>query len=176
MVVGIACRGARVGLYVDVVRVHFSCKPGKLNLRTIFAGAGTNPLCLLRVVRAIGPTTAAHQCSVMTELETFVSGFRGVVARIVWRTFIVSVGKPCFFYLDWAGSIHPNSGHVFFEPERWLFFCFTVCNYLAWNIFLLNVSCLTAFNWGWLSLSLVQFASGWSSSKVRLGPLQISRL
>ena len=75
MVVGIACRGARVGLYVDVVRVHFSCKPGKLNLRTIFAGAGTNPLCLLRVVRAIGPTTAAHQCSVMTELETFVSGF-----------------------------------------------------------------------------------------------------
>jgi hypothetical protein len=100
MVVGIACRGARVGLYVDVVRVHFSCKPGKLNLRTIFAGAGTNPLCLLRVVRAIGPTTAAHQCGVMTELETFVRGFRGVVARIVWRTFIVSVGEPCFFYLN----------------------------------------------------------------------------
>jgi hypothetical protein len=41
---------------------------------------------------------------------------------------------------------------------------------------LLNVRCLTAFNWGWLSLSLVQFASGWSSSEVRLGPLQISRL
>ena len=176
MVVGIACRGACVRLYVNVVRVHFSCKPGKLNLRTVFAGAGTDPLCLLSVIWAISPTTAAHQCGVMTELETFVSGFWGFVTRIVWRTFIVSVGEPCLFDFDWARSIYPNSSHVFFKPERWLFFCFTICNYLTWSIFLLNVRCLTAFNWGWLSLSLVQFASGWSSSEVRLGPLQISRL
>jgi len=49
------------------------------------------------VVRAIGPTAATHQRCVMAELETFVGGFCGIIARIVGGAFIVFVGKPCLF-------------------------------------------------------------------------------
>jgi len=136
MVVGIACRGARVGLYVDVVRVHFSCKPGKLNLRTIFAGAGTNPLCLLRVVRAIGPTTAAHQCGVMTEWKLLFAAFEELspelfgeplLSLLVNLAFFISTEPEVFTPIVVTFSLSLKGGcfFVLLSATTWLeiFFC-----------------------------------------------------
>jgi len=94
LIVGHACRGARDWLNLDVICIHFSRELDKLNLRTIFSRAGSDPLFL---VRAIGPTAAAHQRCVMAELETFVGSFCGIITRIVGGAFIVFVGKPCLF-------------------------------------------------------------------------------